>query len=235
MHDFPTYFRGSTPVGGTPKSMELHLGASPLFVRTHGKRVKAVGGRYTHVRGDRTTRYVTLPFKATEVIESCIREYGSSKVTVIMRGTKGSVPSWVTVQKVSRDLPRPWARVANAYGDALGHMVDRGLATVVAPPPSEDAIQLAADKERGENIAADLTECGVEASGGPYGVMLTLDAAEKLARVLKADQATFVFLRAWCRAMDPNPREPAAGNAAMKRLFAQAVLSQLDQGEKKRK
>ena len=55
--------------------LELHLDGSPTFTRRFGKKVQAAGGRYSHARGDQTTRYVHVPVKEVKLIADLLNEF----------------------------------------------------------------------------------------------------------------------------------------------------------------
>lgn len=44
--------------------IELHIAPDPEFTRTHGARLKRIGGTYSAARGDATRRFVHVPLTA---------------------------------------------------------------------------------------------------------------------------------------------------------------------------
>ena len=85
----------------------MHLSSSPAFTRRFGKKVKALGGRYSHCRGDCSKRFVTLPttpegaLLADEIVRvhpSFSRSRGRRGTTVIARRCTPRAPqAWVDV------------------------------------------------------------------------------------------------------------------------------------------
>jgi hypothetical protein len=99
-------------VAPAPKSFELHLSANSDFTRLgYGRKVQKLGGTYSSVRGDVSTRYVTVPntFVGQELAAVLInRFFGAARErAVIVRGTGvcGAASSWITAQCV-RDYDR---------------------------------------------------------------------------------------------------------------------------------
>ena len=90
--------------------LELHLAPLPLS-RTHAKRIKACGGRYSQCRSPYANRrYVTVP--TTEpglaLIDELVRTYrNGTQTTMIARGGDDRRPTWVNVQYVNPALDEP--------------------------------------------------------------------------------------------------------------------------------
>ena len=89
-----------------PKAVELHLGTSPEFSK-YSKKVKSLGGRYSHCRGDASKRFVTLPWtpEGRELADSLVAEFGRGRdTTLIVRGVdrfrNKHVHAWVVVHHV---------------------------------------------------------------------------------------------------------------------------------------
>lgn len=110
-----------------PTMLTLHLDAQPLsasFVR----RIKAVGGKYSHCRGDRMTRYIDLPSTEITLINELVRKHGNGKTTMVMRPNT-RLPSWVVVQYVdARHTHSPCDQFKRKYAAALEQAKARGLA-----------------------------------------------------------------------------------------------------------
>jgi hypothetical protein len=94
------------------KNVELHLSPSTEFTRKYGKKVKAVGGNYSQVRGNSFQRFVTVPASEKELIDNLVTEFpkrnSNERGTVmILRDLDdaakealkcgGSVQAWATV------------------------------------------------------------------------------------------------------------------------------------------
>lgn len=67
--------------------IELHLTASPTFTYRYGKQVRDCGGEYSHIRGSRSTRFVTVPVEETSLIADLLTAYsGSRRTCIVSRG-----------------------------------------------------------------------------------------------------------------------------------------------------
>jgi hypothetical protein len=89
-----------------PKAVELHLGTSPEFSK-YSSKVKSLGGRYSHCRGDVSKRFVTLPWteEGRALADKLVAEFGRGRgTTLIVRGVdrfrNKHVHAWVVVHHV---------------------------------------------------------------------------------------------------------------------------------------
>jgi hypothetical protein len=130
--------------------LELHLAAVPLS-RKHAAAVKKARGDKTSARGNRLTRYVTLPATERDLIDELVREYGGETktggTTIVARGgnTYGE-PAWVAVQQVSpKGQLGASEQFAVLYASAREQAVKRGIL------PSDE--QVAWDKAYAEATA----------------------------------------------------------------------------------
>lgn len=105
------------------KGMELHLRPAADFPKKMGKRVKDIGGTYSHCRGNSMTRYVHLPWSD----EGCdllgdILSGEEQPITVVFQHGMSNVQSWICVHRVEsvEDLEV-------SYQKALDSAVRRGL------------------------------------------------------------------------------------------------------------
>ena len=113
-----------------PTTAELHLYTTPLS-RSHSKRIKAAGGKYSHCRGDCDYRFVDVPWDEADLIGELLDSYGGYRhTTVIARGgdVKNSWPAWVVVSRVPKggtaeDLYRLFQRQVE-QADARGIHLD---------------------------------------------------------------------------------------------------------------
>lgn len=67
---------------GCAFAVRVDIGADPKFTRKFGQRVKAVGGRYSDVRGHCERRYVHLPACALPLADEIARTYRPDVVVV---------------------------------------------------------------------------------------------------------------------------------------------------------
>lgn len=107
----------------TPKSVELHLSASPEFSR-YSKKVKALGGQYSECRGNTYKRFVDLPWteEGRALANKLIAEFGYGKkvkTTAIVRGVDSfrgkHVHAWVIVHKVDCFEADPCRKLLESY------------------------------------------------------------------------------------------------------------------------
>lgn len=114
--------------------LELHLAPLPLS-RTHAKKIKAVGGKYSAARGYASARYVTVPARERSLIDDLVRTYfgaakGKRMTIVATGGDEHKMPSWVSVQYI--DDPVMCGKDAveqfeHRYGRAFAHAVKRRI------------------------------------------------------------------------------------------------------------
>lgn len=62
--------------------LTLHMPAETTLPKRYGKRIKAVGGHYSDIRGSVDTRYVRLPLAAAELIDELLADYGPRKAQI---------------------------------------------------------------------------------------------------------------------------------------------------------
>ena len=142
-----------------PTRIELHLSGNTEFPRCFGAQVKAAGGTYSSVRGNRLDRSVIVPLTPDTLvlINALVQTYGSHKTTMIGRGTAlYGAPAWVTVHNVSREEPEPVTTFLNLYWQAVQQAMDRGMCNLhEGEPPVADPLVYAKRRlERATHLVA---------------------------------------------------------------------------------
>jgi hypothetical protein len=111
--------------------LELHLDAMPLS-RSHIKRIKEAGGRYSHARSIYASkRFVTLPAVERALINELVIVHPGLKLTTMIargNGTDG-LPSWIVVQQIDsrRIMEAPIDQFERKYRSALKQARERGI------------------------------------------------------------------------------------------------------------
>jgi len=160
-------------------AVELHLSPCPTFTKRFGRRVKALGGRYSDCRGSSYKRFVTVPVAIPEgrvLVDVLVAAYGGPNTTAVLRGPS-SGPG--VVLKVDRRLGEA-ARLLEQGAEArLRASLDRGEAQEVTGADLEaDEVRLRikareAKVARLEKLRAEVAaleeelNCGV---GGCWGL-----------------------------------------------------------------
>jgi len=118
-----------------PTSIEIHANTAPEFTsRGYGRKVKAAGGKYSSVRGDKVNRYVHVPITHPDLIDEIISEFGGHrKTTVVFRGgDTHNLPAWVIVQYIPAGSEKPPIQVAV---DGFRREYERASASGLIPAP----------------------------------------------------------------------------------------------------
>lgn len=168
-----------------PQSVELHLSPSPEFSR-YSKKVKALGGRYSHCLGNASKRFVTLPWTIAgwELANELVAKFGrGSRTTLIVRGIERfrgkHVHAHVIVHYINQLSSDPvgdlLAKYEAAFLKAFPDAVNPEPEPVPAPAPtlagflSEWGLELAAEangiqRHRRDNVEVyiDTVYGGVE-------------------------------------------------------------------------
>lgn len=190
-----------------PQSVELHLSTSPEFSR-YSKKVKALGGRYSHCRGDVSRRFVTLPWteEGRELANTLVAQFGTGsvicgKTTLIVRTCNRSfrgrhIHAWVIVHKIDRASSDPCGSLLAKYEAAFS----RAFPGAVEPEPEPAPSQPDPDAEKNVTLTVSLNEArtilaalsrrvsDLESLGGPQSAGL---AEEARAAYQSIDQQTF--------------------------------------------
>lgn len=106
-----------------PDAVEVHLRPDTRFTR-YGRRVKAMGGRYSACRGLCNARYVTIPLGAEgsrELIATLVRRFGVRPTTVIIArgGTTFALPAPIVVHRVDPLAADPVEVMLAGYRERL--------------------------------------------------------------------------------------------------------------------
>ena len=183
-----------------PASLELHIAGIPDFVKKYGKAVKAHGGNYSHVRGHRSRRFVTVPNTAPgrELAQNILDDFGGPRSTIIiMRGIPnetalGNMRSWVTVTQGCNSIAGALAK----YERKLG----LSQVTAALERAEESARKAEAEEARRAKLA-DMTDVFAE-SGTFRDTVAGLLAAVKVGNEwLTDDEAKSIVVNAMSAAV----------------------------------
>jgi hypothetical protein len=119
-----------------PTEIRLDLSPDPTFTRRFGKRVKALGGSYDHVRGYANRRHVHMPFETSEqrdLVDAMLQTYpmgGWRKkgTTVVFGCAQRTYPqSWMKVFEVPLNSTEPLKDAARSFCKTYDNAIQRKI------------------------------------------------------------------------------------------------------------
>lgn len=130
MYDVTTY-KGAWMETTRIKSVSLHLSPDPDFVRRgYGKRVKSLGGRYSHCRGYCSTRFVSLSIDTEQhrrLIDDLLREFPGRSTIPRYGKSEAKLGTVVIFHNGGVKLPAGWTVQHAAPGESIETVRDRWL------------------------------------------------------------------------------------------------------------